>query len=371
MKKILGSLLFLSLSLFGRSEYTWDVQLQNKNLYLHQATVLTMQCKFEKEGKNDDVEFEPPLNIPFDFKLLSEKRHFEGELQTLTFKYLLFAKEAGKYEIKLKPVMLFTSQSAIDNVIVGRDNVNDLEVDRQEVQMKAISVEVHDTQAPLTGLLSLENNLDLHNVSAYEPVHLEISIIGEGNLHALKPFNFEIEGVEVFSDKVETNFVLEEKGYKGKWLQRFAFVGKKDFIIPSLSVEYFDVNDKKIKVLKTQGFEIKINNEGIQRQELLDAVNLPTSKIDFSQYIDYVYYFLTFLAGFIVAKLVKLPKKKSTAFKKGEKIKKTKSEKELLEVLLLCDKELFGEEIETLEKAVYKGQGLSLSKLKKSALSRL
>ena len=370
MKKVLGSLIFLSLSLFGRSEYEWQINLENKALYLHQSTVLSMECKFSKEGKNDDVEFVPPTDVPFSFELLSEKRHFDGELQTLTYKYLIFAKEAGSFDIVLKPTMLFTSQSAIDNVIVGRDNVNDLEVEREAAKIKPISVEVSKTTSLLTGQLSLKTDLDLQEVSAYEPVHLEIALEGEGNLQDLSAFNFEIEGVEVFADKVEKKLELTANGYKGVWIQRFAFVGKKDFVIPSIAFHYFDLKEKKEMSLKTQAFNIKIKLDGIQREILIDEVNLPSDKIDLSKYVHYLYYLLTFVTGFIVAKLVKLPTR-TIKKEKGEKIKKAKNEKELLEVLMVCEKNLFNEEIQDLEKAVYKGEEIVLTKLKKQALSKL
>ena len=371
MKKILGSLLLLSLSLFAKSEYTWDITLSEKNLYLHQSSVLTMQCRFSKEGKNDDVEFSPPKNSSFSFELLSEKRHFDGDLQTLTYKYLIFAKEEGAHEIHLQPVMLFTSQSAIDNVIVGRDNVNDLEVQREEVKITPIRVTVDKTNAKLTGKMVLNTELDLDEVSAYEPVHLEVSLNGKGNLQDLRALSFEIDGVQVFADKVEENLELSESGYKGQWLQRFAFVGKKDFVIPSVSFKYFDLEDKKIKYLKTEAFKIKVKTDGIKREDLIDEVNSPSSKIDFSAYLEYIYYVLTFFAGFIVAKLVRLPSKQTPKTTKGEKIKKAKTAKELLEVLVSCDSGLFQEEIDELEEVVYKKKSLSISSLKTRALSRL
>jgi len=79
---------------------------------------------------------------------------------------------------------------------------------------------------------------------------------------------------------------------------------------------------------------------------------------------------LTFLTGFIVAKLLKFPKK-TVKKEKGIKIKKAKNTKELLETLVLCDKALFTQEIESLEAAVYKGEKVELVQLKKSALKKL
>ena len=370
MKKILGSLLILTLSLFAKSTYEWKIELKETELYLHQATVLSMECSFSKEGKNDGIEFSPPKDIPFDFELLSENRHFTGEKQTLNYKYLVFAKEIGTYELKLRPVMLFTSQSAIDNVIVGRDNINDLEVEKEIAEIDPIIIRVDETSSSITGRLSLKTDIDVREVSAYEPVHLEIALEGEGNLQDLKDIGFEIEDVQVFSDEVESKFSLSEDGYKGEWIQRLAFVGKRDFIIPSISIHYFDPQDEKEKVLNTEACSIKVKEDGIKREDLIDKVNLPSQEIDFTVYIQYVYCLLSFLAGFVLAKLFRLPKK-TVKKEKGIRIKKAKNVKELLEVLIVCEKNLFALEIEELERAVYKGDTVKLSDLKDRALSKL
>ena len=370
MKKVLGSLLILSLSLFAKSAYEWKIDLKDRQLYLHQATVLSMQCAFSKEGKNDDVEFTPPTNMPFEFKLLSENRQFAGDIQTISYKYLVFAKKAGSYDLTLEPKMLFTTQSAIDNIIIGRDNVNDLEMDKEIAKVEPIYIEVRETSSPLTGSFILNTKLDKKKVSAYEPVHLEIEIEGEGNLQALEAIDFEIEGVQVFSDEPEKTFTLSEQGYKGKWIQRLAFVGTKDFLIPSVSLAYFDLQKKKELNLTTPTYILKIKEEGLKRETLIDDVDLPTEKIEWQAYLEYAYYALTFLAGFVFAKLFRLPKR-SVKQEKGKNIKQAKTPKELLDVLVLCEKNLFSSEIKVLEEAVYKGSKIELSALKKSALLRL
>ncbi len=371
MKKILGSLLLLTLSLWAKSTYEWTVSLKEKQLYEHQATTLSMQCRFDKSGKNDDVEFIPPKDSAFDFKMLSENRRFEGEIQIITYEYLIFAKKAGEFTLTLEPKMLFTTQSAIDNVIIGRDNVNDLETEKEIAKIKPININVLQTDSSLTGQLSLRTKNDIQVASAYEPVHLEVTIEGSGNLQSIEDLKFDIEHVEVFSDEAEKSFTLSAKGYTGAWTQRFAFVAKDDFVIPSISIDYFDPISQEKKVLKSEAVKIQINTDGIKVEDLVDKVNLPSKKIDFSAYLEYLYYLLTFISGFIVAKLVRFPQKMKQKKEKGARIKQAKTAKELLESLMTCDKNLFSEEIELLEAAVYKGDEIMLSKIKKSAYSKL
>lgn len=370
MKKILGSILLLSITLFADKLYEWKVELSKNEPYLHEAVSMKMECRFSKEGKHNDIEFSPPTDVPFDFKLLGEDRKYDGEHQIFTYKYLIFAKKAGEYELRLKPQMLFITQSAIDHAIIGRDNVNDLEVEKETAVIKPLKIRVKPTKSDLTGDINLHAKVDLSEVSAYEPVHMEISIEGLGNFYALKNIVFNIEDVKVFSDKAEEKFVIGENGYKGRWTQRFAFVSNKSFTIPSAEIRYFDLKTKKDKVLKTQSFDIKIKPKGIKREDLIDKVNLPSNKIDLSEYLGYLYYLLSFIAGFIVAKLVKFPKRTKKE-KKGEKIKQAKTSKELLEVLIMCDKNLFSKQIQELERVVYKKETVDISKMKKEALSML
>jgi len=266
--------------------------------------------------------------------------------------------------------MLFTTQSAIDNVIIGRDNVNDLEVQKETAVIEPISITVKETASRLTGRFTLKTDIDTQEVSAYEPVHMELSFEGVGNLHELQPVVFEIEDVEVFSDKPEQQITLSENGYKGKWTQRFAIVGKSNFTIPSISFAYFDLETKKQRHLKTDAFSIGIKADGIKREDLIDKVDLPSEKIDFSSYLGYLYYLLTFVAGFVVAKLVRLPQKTAKR-EKCSKIKEAGSAKELLDALIVCEKDLFISEIAELESAVYKNETLSLSDIKKKAVSKL
>lgn len=327
MKKILGSLLLISLSLFAKSAYEWKVDIKERNLYLHQATLLQMQCTFEKEGKNDDVKFTPPRELPFEFKLLSESTHFKDGKKIILYKYILFAQKKGEFSLVLKPTMLFTTQSAIDNVIVGRDNVNDLEVEKEIAKISPIKLSVQETGSKFSGNLTLNTRIDEKEVSAYSPVHLEVAIEGEGNLQELQALSFEIEGVEVFSDEPEKDLALGENGYKGRWIQRFAFVGKEDFTIPPVLLDYFALGTKETKQLKREAFSIKMKTDGIKREELIDTIDLPSERIDFASYLGYVYYLLSFIAGFIVAKLFKLPQRTIKKERCG-KIKNTKDAKE-------------------------------------------
>lgn len=364
MKRILGSMLLLTLSLWGRSVYHWDVSVDNPSLFLHEATQLTMKCVYEKEGKNDDVEFSPPKNVPFEFKLLREDRSFIEGRQHIVYEYLLFARAEGNYSLKVEPKMLFTTQSAINNIIIGRDNVNDLEVEKEVAQIDPIEIQVKGTQSDFAGRFTLTSTLDQEKVSAFEPVHLELRIKGQGNMQDITPFNFAIEGVEVFVDEPEVKMVMTPHGYEGEWVQRFAFVGEKAFEIPAITLQYFDLDQHKQVYLQTQSFTVQIKSDGLSRASLVDDIDSPSTQIKWSEYLSYLYYGLSFIFGFMVAKLVRLPKRK-VKNAQFEALNNAKTAKELMNLLLQLDHVKYANEIEQLETAVYAKASVDLTQIKK------
>ncbi len=370
MKRILGSLILLTLSLWGRSAYHWDVSVEKQHLYLHEATQLTMTCVYEKEGKNDDVEFAPPKDIPFEFKLLREERSFVDGRQHIVYEYLLFARAEGQFTLKPEPRMLFTTQSAIDNIIIGRDNVKDLEVEKEIAKIDPIVLEVKGTGADFSGNFTLDSKLDHNDVSAFEPVHLQLRIKGKGNLQDIKPFSFEIDGVEVFSDKPEVQMKLTPTGYEGEWVQRFAFVSDKPFRVPSVEWSYFDLETQALTLLKSDSYAISIKAEGITRESLVDTENSPSDAIKWSEYTRYGYYMLSFILGFMLAKLWKLPSFKP----KDERLKRisgAKDAKTLLSILIQTDAQKFHNEISRLEASVYEKKPIDFAQLKKEAKAKI
>jgi hypothetical protein len=364
MKRILGSLLLLSISLFAKSTYEWQVHMDKQELYVHEATKIRMQCVFSVEGKNDDVEFKPPQDLPFEFELLGEDRSFIDGRQHIVYEYLVFARKAGEYQIKLAPQILFTTQSAIDNIIIGRDNVNDLEVEKETAIIPPLAVNVHPSDANLTGMFTFSFQVDKTEVFAYEPVHVEFRVEATGNLQDMPALAFDIKDVEVFSDIPEVHKQRMEKGYRGEWVQRFAFVGHEDFTIPAMQLKYFDPGRQKTVVLKSDTYAIKIKKEGLKREELIDEIDSPSSAIDWKQYTDYMFYLLSFMLGFMIAKLVKLPQLRLSS-KSKDAISSANSEKALLNLLLQMDKVKYAQEISALEEAVYEAQPISLSQIKK------
>jgi hypothetical protein len=183
---------------------------------------------------------------------------------------------------------------------------------------------------------------------------MQILIKGVGNLSSIKPIEFKIDGVKVFASEVVGNNTLGEDGESGEWSQKFAFVSEKDFTIPDIKIEYFNLKTHKIESLGVDAINVSVEG-GFSKEELLDDVEPKSFKFDYS----YLNYMLVFIAGFLVAK-IKIKKNATPKGKKeifNQKIDEAKSLDELMILLVLSDEKRY-------EKIIFEIESKKLTSLK-------
>ena len=126
---------------------------------------------------------------------------------------------------------------------------------------------------------------------------------------------------------------------------KFAFVSDKSFNIPKVLITYFDIVDEKSKTMIVEASHVEVK-EAFIKEELLDK---DEETLGFSY--DFIYYMLTFLAGFLVSK-IKI-KKRDTLQGKDEifakKIESSKSLDELVMVLAINNRAKYEELILKIE----------------------
>ena len=186
---------------------------------------------------------------------------------------------------------------SIENTVLGRDNADYEEFSQRFIRQDTGVVNVKQSSTDLVGEFVLNVKKDKEKLKAYEPYHLEINIEGRGNFKALKPIEFKIDGVKIFSQKVIEEIRLTKNGYRGSWSQKFAFVGERDFKIPEVKIEYFDLKEQRVKEMLVDASIVKVT-KAYKKEELLD---LEEKGFEFS--FDFIYYILTFIAGFLFSKI--------------------------------------------------------------------
>ena len=339
-------LLLLSLGV-SASTYEWSATSSKERAYTNEAIYLKYVCTFSDRAELFSVDFNPVIsNDRYTIKMLSETTKIKNYKKILTYEFVAFVHKSGVQEFEFEMNMKETNQDSIENTVIGRDNGKYAEYVEHRIKQKKLLVDVRDAKTPIVGEFAMKVKHGDGLVKALTPYNLEIELSGVGNFDAIQTAKFEIEGIKVFSQEPSKSIKLTKEGYRGVWSQKFAFVGERDFTIPSFSLEYLYLKSKRVKKLHFDGMQVRVK-EGYKREELLDAPE-NTFNIDYS----YIYYVLTFILGFLVSKIefkkVKKVDSKDELFR--QKIENAKTIDEILFILALQNSVKYREIIQQIEK---------------------
>ncbi|MEA3373591.1 MAG: hypothetical protein U9Q62_07885 [Campylobacterota bacterium] len=357
--------LFLAATLWGETDYRWQVTESEATVYQHEAMEVRYSCRFKDQGSLYSIEMQLPSETE-DYRLhvLSEHEQIREGIRTNEYRYILFAKQSGSIIFQPTALMRKTTRDSIENTVIGRDNIEDLTFSDTKVNLPPVQIEILPTSSQLSGHFTLDMQLSSTKVNAYEPIHLSVTLEGEGNLDSLKAFEIKIPGVELFSEKPELSYRLGEHGFRGERTQRFAIVAEKSFTLPPFKVHYFDLGETQEKLLVTDSYEIEVI-PAVSGESLLDEVDDEASR---TWEWSYLYYVLIFITGYIAGRWLRFrrssePKDESLA----GRIRGSESIKKLITLLVLSGDLRFTLLIEKLERA----SSVSLNSAKKEALGVL
>jgi hypothetical protein len=356
------SIIFMA-AVLSAAPYRWSASVSQKEAYLHEAVELRYLCRFDGTGALYTIDFDPPRETAaYRLKLLHESERIEGGHRINEYRFLLFPLETGKMELEFPVLMRRTTQESIENTVIGRDNVEELDFSDTAIRTPKLALDVKGHGMRLVGSYAMEREVSATEVRAYEPLHVTVTVTGEGNLDKLQPFTLEIPGAEVFSEPPERNFERSDKGLRGRWVQRFAVVASEDFILPELTLDYFDTGTKKPEKIVVPAKPIRVS--AVYRPEtLLDTAE---EKVSWQWEWGYLYYLLTFVSGFLIGKWGGFGAKKE----RGEggfesRVRAAKTHGELAVVLAMRDDPRFENLIEALEE-----EQVGLAEAKRKALKQ-
>lgn len=344
--KLLFLLLAFVLNL-SASTYEWSVKVNKKSAYINEAIHLEYTCTFNDKAGLYAIDFNPTVdNDEYSIKILREDERIRNDRKINSYELILFVKKEGVFNLELETLMKKTNKDSIVNGILGRDNLNYEEFLITKIKQKSININILKTDERMVGEFVLDTKADKNDVKAFVPYHLELSIQGVGDFQLFEDIVFKIEGVEVFSEDAYEDIELTKDGYKGVWSKKFAFVSEKDFTIPSWKLSYFDPEDKRTKELLYEGVKVGVTTPTYKKEELLDKEEKPLA---FNA--EYLYYLLTFIAGFLLAKVkfkrVKKEQNSDEVFCK--KIQKVNSLDELLFLLISHNPKKYAQVIDAIE----------------------
>lgn len=224
----------------------------------------------------------------------------------------------------------------------------------------------------LVGEYKLSVKTDKTQTTSKEPVNLEITIEGYGNLEDFEPYEVNISGATIYKDKPIFESSRVDDKLHSKAVFKYAILSESDFTIPAFSLAFVDSKTNEIKRTKSNPTEIKVENVGT-KEVLVKTANEPTKKQKIKESDSSWFVFLIvgvvigLLIGYFLPKIKYKKQKESEESPLSQKIKTAKDHKELLRVLIgFIDKKEFAEIITKLEQNPSKDE---FKKIKNEAMS--
>jgi hypothetical protein len=287
-------------------------------------------CTFEGSAAEYSTKMKLVDTPLYGTSVLSQNTKVVKGKRTDTIDLLITPKTTGVIEIHMSADVRYTSPGAIENTVLGRDNLSRDDISEEVVSLPVVSIQSQENNAALTGDIVLEARVDHTKVRAYEPLHLSVLIKGSGNLDRFIPYDLNISGVKVFAESPQKLFSPSKEGYSGEIRQEFALVAEKPYVIPPMRLSVFDTVHNRMKILQSAPIVVAVS-EGYDVSSLLDAPDLT----DTSTLKRYAFYTALIALGVILGEIARRlwkhrPRRKATHF-----WEKAKNKKELVQMLAL------------------------------------
>ena len=360
--------------------YSVQIVADKTKAYVGQPVKLSIKIKYKLNANIDKISVSEPKTENFWVKKDAKPvQSMENDWVIQTYHYLLFPQKSGTFTID--PVV-----ANIDKVSraarSGGNFFNDPFFDafnskilRKKIFSNQLSIDVKalPNNLEVYGAFHIKASVDKTTTVANKPVNMTIKITGIGNIDDIKKFSLNLPNVVEYSDKPSLKSNFTEGEYGGVFTQKIALIADQDFVIPSLKFSYFE-KDKKVAVTKnTQPISItvkggittpvaKIQKAPKNKAKTTSNLQVPTpSFAGENSGLKYWYLLIGLLIG-IVSTLGVLyfnhPDKTEQEMPIIKKIKKSKGDKELFDILLGVTKEdaYINEIVEKLEENLY-GKG--------------
>jgi hypothetical protein len=381
MKKDLGKfilVLFMIFSLDAQESkyYSYELTSSKKTAVINEPLNITFKARQKTNDEEMFFDFLPIKSKDYEIVSITDKRYeFNYHDAQKEFSYLLFGKIAKKTEVKFHFTIRIASDDGVAQAYTGgRDNVKSIpttDIDMGEISI-FIDIKPLEKKVDAVGKFTLNMKIDKHKLKPYDTLNIVYKLKGIGYLDAeFEPLK-NINGVHIFKE-TNNKVKITNKGYSYNKEWNYALIGNSKYEIPKTILHTFDPKNSIYKDIKLQKIKVDIIQPDIKN--LLDSKEYPNTKVNLTKYIDYLYSLIIFIAGFLASKLLKyIPKKpKEVDAENLKNIKKAKTEKELLKILMNYKDDInLYDEIDELEQLIYaKSISKDIDKIKKSIIKKL
>jgi len=271
-----------------------------------------------------------------DFTIKSNKLPWKGKkighFFVFTKTFYLYPQISG--HLKVPSLMVYAKAINLKAAVMFFGNVEKIKAYSNSVDF---NIKPLPQNVDLVGDFNLSVKTDKTSTNKKEPINLTISVEGYGNLDEISSFDLGLKA-NIYQDKPKIQFFEKDNKLYSKAIFKYAIVSEKSFSIPSLSITQFVPEKQILQNLTSLPIDITIIEQNstlapATLQTKTDTKNRPCKKG-----FDYLY-LLVFVIGAIFGVILKEILKSKTINKKEDsfitKLKKTKTQKELLNLLLI------------------------------------
>ncbi len=249
--------------LWGEAELF--LKLSKSDPYLGEPVVATLKVEYTPDTKVDNLRVVPPKSEAFEIRKLDEKSpsSLNGKILRI-YRYLLIPLRSGSFNLPPFVAELTWQDPKTYLYTVHRYSST-------ERKLRVLEI---PNSLELVGDFRLRLRSDRNSSEAYNPIHLEITLSGEGNLEYLKPFNLHIKDATIYPSAPKVSIRATAKGYISTFTQRFTVISDRDIKVPPLRLIYFNTKTAIAQTLQTPPLTIHINNPAARREFWLRAALL-------------------------------------------------------------------------------------------------
>ncbi len=177
----------------------------------------------------------------------------EGGYSVATARYLMAPQQAGTLRIYPAEMKIATDYKRVD----GWGNLKDERV-WQSYYSNALEIRVRALPADVTlvGDFTVALELEANKVEANKPLEAELVIRGVGNFEDMPVFKPTVNAVKIFAADPELEDVRD--GRQELWRQKLIFIADGNFTIPPIVLDYFDLDERRLKRVQTQPVSIHV-----------------------------------------------------------------------------------------------------------------
>jgi len=285
-------------------EYDLQMQMSKSKVYIGERLILKVIFTYKDV---EDYNIFTPKFPDFSIEELDEKsfKIANGDYVYET-RYTLIPLKEGSFS-------LLGAKAEVETLKKGYRNRNNRSkyIEKVYVYSNALRVDVQalPENISVVGSYTMKSIVPNKTVKLGQALKLSLVIVGEGNINNLDAFTFEVPNATVYDKGIKQ----EKRANLDYFSKDFEIVSQEDFLLPSLSLAYYDTLSKRLKKLQTPSCFIEVigaKNQLKQRDtkslNIDKNSNLDIQKADKEQGLSMIERVLYFIIGVVATVLVAL-----------------------------------------------------------------